>query len=193
MLSDGSVALVIGDVAGHDVEAAARMGEARNILRGIAGDRVAPASEILGRVDRVMTTFGTADLVTAVYARAKRDADGWEVEFANAGHPPPLVIRRTGDTEFLAAEPGLALGIGDDTRPDGRVRLGAGDTLLLYTDGLVERRDLPLDEGMQQMREVAAALVGAPLEQLTETLAELPARAGAVTDDVALLAVRPVS
>lgn len=189
LLRDGVPALVIGDVVGHDLEAAVRMGQLRNILRGVAVDTGAPPSEVLYRVDEVIAHLQVADLVTGVYARLEGEPGGDRVlTWSNAGHPAPLVVSTDGSTRLLEEPTGLLLGLQPARRHDGRHPLVPGSTVLLYTDGLVESRTTSLDEGLARLRELAGPLAGVPLDELCDTLlAELAADA---TDDVALLAVR---
>jgi anti-sigma regulatory factor (Ser/Thr protein kinase) len=114
---------------------------------------------------------------------------GQVLHWANAGHPPPLLIHAGGEAELLRREPELLLGVEPSSyRTDHQQVLQPGDTVLLFTDGLVERRGETLTQGMEWLRRRAGALAGITLDALCDTLlAELPRQR---EDDVALLAVR---
>jgi serine phosphatase RsbU (regulator of sigma subunit) len=192
----GSTMLVIGDVVGHDTAAAAAMGQLRGLLRGIATYSDAGPEEVLRGLDASMTTLQTDTLATAAVARFEQTPDELErgitrMRWANAGHLPPLVINPDGTVAELASWKGdLLLGVDPDAqRRESVVTLDRGSTVLLYTDGLVERRDADLDEGMVRLREVVVELAHLPLEELLdEVLSRLVD--GHPDDDVALVAVR---
>ncbi|WP_328293729.1 SpoIIE family protein phosphatase [Kineococcus sp. NBC_00420] len=113
-LPDGSVALVIGDVAGHDLHAATRMGAIRHKLRALAGDRIAPPSEVIARLDRILHRFAPDDLATLVYARLHSDTAGTTLQWANAGHPPPLLLRAGEPARLLDEVVDLPLGVDEN-------------------------------------------------------------------------------
>jgi len=193
LLPEQRTALVIGDVAGHDLQAAIYMGQVRNSLRALAVDRQDDPAELLGRLERVLDQLGASHTVTCIYARIHPGTDGsWQLSWANAGHPPPLLITTDGDARYLTAAPDPLLGAGpDQSRTTHTVSLAADSTLLLYTDGLVERRDRDLGIGLDLLRDSAAGLADQPLEQFCD---ELPARlAPHPTDDVCILAIRTPS
>jgi serine phosphatase RsbU (regulator of sigma subunit)/PAS domain-containing protein len=192
----GSTMLVIGDVVGHDTAAAAAMGQLRGLLRGIATYSDAGPEEVLRGLDASMTTLQTNTLATAAVARFEQTPDELgrgitRMRWANAGHLPPLVINPDGTVAELAAWKGdLLLGVDPDAkRRESVVTLDRGATVLLYTDGLVERRDADLDEGMVRLREAVVELAHLPLEELLdEVITRLVD--GHPEDDVALVAVR---
>jgi len=188
---DGHTMLVIGDVAGHDREAAAAMGQIRNLLRGVAHSLEETPAVVLTALDLAMQDLTVDALATALVAKVEdpEDGTGQILSWANAGHPPPLLIHADGEAELLRRDPELLLGLEPSTyRTDHRQVLACGDTLLLFTDGLVERRDESLTEGMEWLRRRAAALAGLNLDALIDTLlTELPSHRD---DDVAVLAVR---
>lgn len=194
--ADGATVLVIGDVVGHDVAAAAAMGQLRSVLRGIAVTSGSGPARVLEDVDRALRTLQVDVIATAVVARIEQTEDErlrgvTHIRFSNAGHPDPMVINPDGTVATLTAvRPDVLLGVlPDATRTESEIALDRGATVLLYTDGLVESRDRPLREGMAQLRDTLAELADRDLDTLCdEVLARmLPAHA---TDDVALVAVR---
>jgi phosphoserine phosphatase RsbU/P len=109
--------------------------------------------------------------------------------WSNAGHPPPLLIRSSGPAQLLHTAPELLVGVdAREARTDHEITLHRGDTLLLYTDGLVERRSIDLDDGLAGLRTAADGLGRWPLSELADRL--LTAVPGQHLDDVALLAIR---
>ncbi|WP_380171135.1 SpoIIE family protein phosphatase [Kineococcus sp. DHX-1] len=198
LLPDGTTLLVIGDVAGHDITAAAEMGQLRIALRALAVDRDDPPALLLDRLESVVDSFrADAILASCLVVRVEQDAAARAagvrvLRWANAGHPPPVLVLADGTARVLDADPDLLLGVGAGHRTDHVVEVPAGATLLLYTDGLVERRDEDLDAGIERLRGKASGLAGPHLDTaLDELLAEVedggPDAGG---DDVALLAVR---
>ncbi|WP_069170129.1 PP2C family protein-serine/threonine phosphatase [Streptomyces griseus] len=191
VLAEGATALIIGDVAGHDLRSAVTMSQTRNMLRGIACDRKEPPGKILARLDAAIGILYPHQTLTCIYALAEKPTapDPWQLHYAAAGHPPPLLVTREGETRFLEGGRSMMLGVDpDEHRPDAWEELPASSTVLLYTDGLVERRDEVLDRGMARLRRQAAGLARAPLETFCDELLGGLATAG--TDDVALIAVR---
>jgi PAS domain S-box-containing protein len=191
----GATVLVIGDVVGHDTEAAAAMGQLRGMLRGIAYREVGPAT-ILGELDAAIEGLGMGTMATAAIARVEqtpeqRAAGTTTLRWSNAGHPPPLLMHADGRIEELAA-PRAELMLGVDpsaSRTDSVVSVRRGATLLLYTDGLVEGRDLPLDEGIARLRSVLVELAAETLDDLCDAVIER-LRPEGLQDDVALVALR---
>ncbi|GAA3527140.1 hypothetical protein GCM10022419_002390 [Nonomuraea rosea] len=189
-LSDGTPALVIGDVAGHDITAATQMSEVRNMLRGLAFDgREAPA-RVMARLDRALVGLGESFLTTMVLARVEGgEAGPWRLRWTNAGHPAPLLVTPDGGTRFLEAGRGPLLGLDPKLpRGDGAEPLPPCSTLVFYTDGLIERRKEPLDRGMTRLRRQMGGLAGADVQTICDEL--LAANDTANEDDIALLAVR---
>jgi serine phosphatase RsbU (regulator of sigma subunit) len=194
VLVDGSTTLVVGDVAGHDRNAAAAMAQVRNVLRGVAHTLREPPAAVLASLDRAMRDLQVGSLATAVLARIEQTAPDAErgvrvLRWSNAGHPPPLLLDVDGAATLLTTEPDLLLGLDPSTpRADHEHPVRPGATVLLFTDGLVERRGACLDEGLEWLRATAASHADLPLEQLCDALlAEL---LGGLEDDVALLAIR---
>ncbi|WP_242907982.1 SpoIIE family protein phosphatase [Actinomadura terrae] len=189
-LPDGGTGLVIGDIVGHDLRAAARMAEVRNMLRALAWDLAGPPSAVLARLDGVMAAVSEAELATAVFARVDENPVGrWRLLWCNAGHPPPLLISHDGGTRFLE-EHGVLLGDPDltGTRPDSTDPLPPSSTLLLYTDGLVEARGSDLSDRLTSLRRHGSHLAQLPLPEFCDKILERMEPAG--EDDVALLALR---
>ncbi|WP_406173964.1 SpoIIE family protein phosphatase [Streptomyces canus] len=193
-LSDGATALAVGDVVGHDLEAAAGMAQLRNMLRAYAWAHQDPPSRIVARLDEAVMHITDVTMATTIFARVEERDDGnWELSWTNAGHPPPLLISHDGLARYLTDGHGILLGTGVRTpRTDATVPLPPGSTLLLYTDGLIEAPGQTLDEGLQRLRRHAAALAHRPLASFTDQVLR---RVRHVTndDDVALLAVRAPS
>ncbi|MDX6245842.1 MAG: hypothetical protein QOE76_3565 [Frankiales bacterium] len=190
VLPDGLTALVVGDVAGHDLSAATKMGQLRNLLRGIAYHANPPPHEVLSGLDRVAYSLGVAELATAIYGRLEARGDGsWRLRWANAGHPPPLLCTADGQARYLDTPSGVLLAFGDAEHTDGVVDLPPLSTLLLYTDGLVESRDLDIDRGFDRLRRTAMAAAHLQVDQFCDHVVGRLAD-GANEDDVTVLAVR---
>jgi serine phosphatase RsbU (regulator of sigma subunit) len=192
--ADGAVCLVIGDVAGHDGEAAATMGQVRNVLRGVAYTSTDRPAGVLSMLDRALRDLEVGDLATGTLIRVDRPelrkpSGDRLLRWSNAGHPPPVLVEPGGRARLLESDPDLLLGLDPGTdRTDHDVVLGAGGTVLLYTDGLVERRGASLDDGLAWLVEAVQELAYLDLEELCDALLE--ATADTTEDDVALLAVR---
>ncbi|SCE66633.1 SpoIIE family protein phosphatase [Micromonospora mirobrigensis] len=186
---DGDLIVAIGDVAGHDIEAAATMGQLRNMVRGNAFGRPDPVAGLLTHLDEAIRGLRIPTVATAVLARLRRaDPGGLTLDWCNAGHPPPLLVRVGGAVEVLDGPREPLLGLARPTRRTGReTSLASGDTLLLYTDGLVERRDRPLDEGLE---ELVDRLTGGDRLTVDELCDRLVTAVHNREDDIALLAVR---
>jgi PAS domain S-box-containing protein len=187
----GELVVVIGDVVGHDSRAAATMGQLRGLLRAIAYGDEGPLGAVLTRVEHAARGLGVAAMATALVARLCPLGSGaHELRWSSAGHLPPVLLAPDGTSRVLATAPDLLLGVQPDARrAEHRAVLPAGRTLLLFTDGLVERRRADLDAGTERLRAAVADLGRAPLEELCDTvLSRLVPGAG--EDDVALLAVR---
>nr|WP_239135308.1 SpoIIE family protein phosphatase [Streptomyces sp. SID12488] len=205
-LPGNRTALVVGDVMGRGLRAAVAMGELRTAVRTLALLDLEPA-EVLSALDEIARGLGTPGGVQQATraARQSKDADLAEVylatciyavydsvtrrcTFANAGHLPPVLVEPGEDALMLDVPPGMPLGVGGEPFEEVEVELAEGSLLALYTDGLVESRDHPLDEGLQ-------AFVGAlsdpsqPLEDVCDhVLSTLDTHHG--EDDIALLMAR---
>jgi PAS domain S-box-containing protein len=192
--ADGGTVVVIGDVIGHDTRAAAAMGQVRALLRGIGYTTGTGPSEMLSRLDAAMDGLDVRTTATAVVARIDQDPRNPGVRrlrWSNAGHPPPILITPGAPARALESKQSdLLLGVIFDTsRSQHELPVPSGSTLLLYTDGLVERRGRGIDEGVADMVATANRLADLPVEQLCDRLLEklLPDQ---LDDDVALVAVR---
>ena len=191
----GDTTLVVGDVTGHDWTAAAVAGQLRNMLRGVSSalEHQYP-EQVLSGLDRALRETGTGMLATALVAHVEEPPaaapDRYRVlRWSNAGHPPPLLIAPDGRATLLERPVDLLLGVDPDTRRHGHaVALRPGDTVVLYTDGLVERRDASLDEGLGRLLAAAPDLARRPVDDLCDEL--LDRLDPDLTDDIALLAVR---
>ncbi|WP_230420747.1 SpoIIE family protein phosphatase [Actinomadura soli] len=189
VLPDGATVLAIGDVVGHDLAAAVEMSRLRNMLRVLTADRLTPPSEILRRLNIAMETVDPEATATCVLSRVEEPEPGrWRFTYAVAGHPPPLLIV-PGGGRFLddVADPLLGSPLNQPyhsaTEP-----LPPGSTLLLYTDGLVERPGEDLDASLDRLRRHASALAPRPLEDFCDALLDAMPSTG--TDDIALIALR---
>jgi serine phosphatase RsbU (regulator of sigma subunit) len=193
---DGATVLVIGDVVGHDTAAAAAMGQLRSLLRGIAAHTGEGPADVLRGVDRAMATLQVDTTASVIVARVEQSADEKErglthVRWSNAGHPPPMAINPDGTVVVLAGvEADLLLGIDHAAeRIESSISLDRGSTVLLYTDGLVERRGQSLDEGLARLRQTLTEVADLELDALCDAVLArlLPDHP---EDDVALVAVR---
>lgn len=188
----GATSLMVGDVVGHDIAAAAVMGQLRTMLRTIAwtlGD--GPAAQVR-RLDRAMHDLAVDAMASLVYARVEADdgSGGRLLRWTNAGHPPPLLVDADGVATLLdEGVPDLMVGVRADTdRRDDTVLLTPGATLLLYTDGLVERRGEDITDGLARLTESAQRHQALGVDDfLDAVLGDLVGRE--LADDVAVLAV----
>lgn len=190
-LAGDAHALAIGDVVGHDLDAAAGMAQVRNMLRAFAWSQQESPSEVVSRLDEAMMHIADVTMATVLLARISAGDDGlWQLQWTNAGHPPPLLITHDGQARYLDDPHGVLLGTGvSGDRPEGVTVLPAKSTLLLYTDGLVESPHHSIDRGLRQLRQHAASLAHRPLDSFSDALLER-ARPDDNDDDVAVLALR---
>ncbi|WP_432055653.1 PP2C family protein-serine/threonine phosphatase [Streptomyces sp. bgisy022] len=189
LLPDDSCGVIIGDVIGHDLKAAAAMAQIRNMLRALLYDHRTPPSLVLHRLDHTLHAITEAPVTTACLARVEADGDAWHLHWSTAGHLPPLVVTADGRTRYLHADPGLPLGVDEAVpRPDHTHQLRAGDTVLLFTDGLVEHPHRPLGACMDELAALAAQHIDKDLDALCRTLADRHPSDG--HDDLAALALR---
>jgi GAF domain-containing protein/anti-sigma regulatory factor (Ser/Thr protein kinase) len=184
-LPESRIAIVVGDVVGHGVAAAAVMAQLRTALRAYAAEGHEPA-DVVQAVDRLMWQLGPTAMTTLVYLLL--DPVEETLEVVNAGHLPPLMIDANGGTRYLEIEGALPLGTSQSEIYRARtVPFPAGAGIVLYTDGLVERRDEPIDAGLERLRAVTATT--RDVERLcAEAVSRLVTSSPA--DDVAMVAAR---
>ncbi|MFE0811552.1 SpoIIE family protein phosphatase [Streptomyces sp. NPDC058848] len=191
-LTDSSHALVIGDVVGHDLDAAAGMAQVRNMLRAFAWSqpRAAP-SVVVTQLDEAVKHIAEVPTATIILATLALGHDGlWRLHWTNAGHPPPLLVSHDGQANYLEDAHGILLGTGvRRPRPNAVTVLPPRTTLLLYTDGLVESPHRSIDRGLERLRRHAASLAHRPLGSFCDSLLE-QVRPEDNDDDVAMLALR---
>ncbi|WP_456913454.1 SpoIIE family protein phosphatase [Geodermatophilus sp. SYSU D00696] len=192
-LPDGSVAMVVGDVVGHDVAAAAAMGHLRGLIRACLWDAPDPhPGAVLTRVDRLVQGLQVASMATMAYVRLlppDRPGGPWTAQVANAGHPPLVLRAPDGTVQPVDGATGMLVGVDAEAQRVVRtVELAPGSVLLGYTDGLVETPGSDLDQGIEALLGRLAALpAGASPGELCDAAVSgtLDGR-----DDVALIAVR---
>jgi serine phosphatase RsbU (regulator of sigma subunit)/anti-sigma regulatory factor (Ser/Thr protein kinase) len=188
-LPGGRVALVVGDVAGHGVRAAVTMGRLRTAIHTLAMLELPPA-ETLQQLNELMQELGAREPHFATCVYAIYDAVSGSCELASAGHLPPLLVRPDGTTELLDISPAPPLGVGSGPIQSRVVEIDDGSLLVLYTDGLVERRTEDIDVGLAKLRDIfGPGSADRPLEDLCKaTLAGV--YADQQRDDIALLIAR---
>lgn len=182
-VDNGDVVLVVGDIMGHDLRAAAVMGQMRLALQAYALDGY-PPSEVVDRADRLLHHLDPSLLATLVYGVIDRDRR--RLHLSNAGHPPPIVINRNAETTLLTGALSVPLGtdVSHVRHRQYEYELNPGSRLLFYTDGLVEDRRRPIDDGLRQLVEAIRG-AGAGTEAMCE--AALSVRGQDRTDDVCVL------
>lgn len=194
-LRDGVTTVMIGDVVGHDIDAAATMGQLRSMLRAFAWASEEPPSLIMAQLDRAMRDLGVRTYASAVLATIEQPAAGAEtgeyvLRWTNAGHPAPILVQPDGTTVLLTGDaPTILLGVLPATvRPDHEVTLAPGSAVLFYTDGLIERRGTDLLERMSALQtSLSRHRELEPMVRLERVIDEMAGpRAG---DDVAVLLV----
>ncbi|MFD9126894.1 SpoIIE family protein phosphatase [Kitasatospora sp. NPDC059571] len=181
-LSGGRVALIVGDVMGHGIRAAATMGQLRTVARTLITLDMDPA-RVLRRLDDAAAAIGESQFATCVCVLF--DPADRACSAATAGHLPPVIALPDGSTELLELPPGAPLGIGGVPFESVRFDLAEDAILVLYTDGLVERRDRDLDEGIDLLRRTVATRRGSLEQTCDAVLATLGASAG--QDDIAVI------
>ena len=196
-LPDGATGIAVGDVMGHDLAAAAAMGQLRSVLRTCAWMGEDPAT-VLDRMDRLVQSFDMAQLATCIYARLQ-PPDGPEgrrrtprLVWSNAGHLPPVVLAPDGTVRLLTGAIGVPIGVpATEQRTHQSSSVPVGTTVLLYTDGLIETRRGDIDCDVRRLLDLVATHRPADgpqalVDRVLSSRAEL-------TDDVALLAVQVLS
>ncbi|GEK01406.1 SpoIIE family protein phosphatase [Streptomyces sp. NPDC003388] len=193
-LSGARVALVVGDVVGHGLHAAATMGRLRTAVHNFSALDLPPdellglLDELVGRIDQDETPADGAAVTGATCLYAVYDPVSRRCTIARAGHPPPVLVRPDGEVEFPEVPAGPPLGLGGMPFETVDLELPEGSSLVLYTDGLVEDRDRDIDVGLELLRDALRRTPGASPEETCRTVLDrLPARP---SDDVALIVAR---
>lgn len=189
VLPDGRLAVALGDVAGHDVRAAAIMGQVRNAVRAYALEDARPGS-VLRRVNKLLLTMPGLDLVTMLVGLY--DPVRHTLTWSRAGHPPP--VASLGDQALVLDEPeGVILGVmrQDTPYPERTMTVGPGCTVLWYTDGLVEHAGLKGGGDLDKLaRTLADVRDAGSAEAIVTSIAQAMVPSGAQNDDICLLALR---
>jgi len=187
-VGDRRLVLAIGDVAGHGLPAAALMGQLRNATRGVAFADHGP-DEVLAVLNRLIFEAGVDELATCVVGSFDRHTS--ELCWSSAGHPPALVVQAGVGATYLDGPVAALLGF---SRATGygvtRTTLEPGTTLVLYSDGLIERRGESLDVGLERLARAAAAVVDASPQELCDRLVDVMVSETDQRDDVCVLAFR---
>ena len=187
-LHSRSIGFVIGDVAGHGLAAATFMGQLRSAIRAYALDTDGPA-EVMTKL-AAFSDHMRSRMATVIYATLNLTT--WEARIARAGHPYPLLIRADGSAEYLSAGGGPPIGtVGGHAYDEQSLTLSAGETLLLYTDGLIERRGGKLSDGERTLLEVAVSSPDEPELKCQGIISRLT-KDTTIADDIAILAVQTV-
>ena len=186
--ADGRTVVMVGDVVGHDVAAAAAMGQVRSVLSTIAAEAASPG-EALDRLE----AFPGGDAVgfaTASCVEIEADAGGARLRYASAGHPPALLVRPTGEAEFLMGGRSAPLFVlGTTGRPVATVTAEPGSLLVCYTDGLIERPDRTLYDGMLALARASMTHRRRPLRDFTDQVLRDTTSGSPLADDVAIIVV----
>jgi PAS domain S-box-containing protein len=187
-LDDERVGLIVGDCVGHGLTAATVMGQLRSACRALLLEQLSPGATLTA-LDRFAARLPGARCTTAFCAVLDRNTG--ELVYSSAGHPPPIMAYADGTTEMLAGEHGLPLALRPDwPRPEICVTMPPRATLLLYTDGLVERRGSSLDDGMARAADLVHGGRSQTLEELADQLMSALEPGGGYPDDVAMLLYR---
>jgi PAS domain S-box-containing protein len=184
-LPAGQVALVVGDVTGHSIHAAATMGQLRTTTAALA--RLGrPPEEIMGQLSDVVAEHGEETGATCLYAQY--DPASRCCRMTSAGHPPPALRHPEGTTEFIDIPGGVMLGVGPSRYPATDIHLPPGSVLALYTDGLIEHPGQDISDGLARLARTLAASPAQPLDQLCDSV--LASLGTSAWDDIALLLAR---
>ncbi|RSS35444.1 GAF domain-containing protein [Streptomyces sp. WAC08241] len=181
----GRLALVIGDVQGHGVAAAATMGQLRSAVRAFALGGHRP-QDVMRGTNRLLIDLDPGQFASCCYVLL--DPETGEARAVRAGHPQPLLLRPDGTARQVELAGGMVLGIDDGASyPVSRLRLAPGAVLALFTDGLVERPGRDIDEGIERLRRALAATASLPLSETADRLTREARQATSRPDDIALL------
>ena len=186
-LDDGRVVVFVGDVMGRGVEAASAMAQMRSAVRALLAVDPEPTAVLAG-LDKLFARFDIDQLVTLVYAVL--DAEQQRMQIINAGHPAPVLVPQQGPAEMIECVDTLLLGAGGEVRDVVTLPFTDGDALLLFTDGLAERRGEVIVEGYERITRAAATLREPDLQGALDAMVDA-VRDPTRDDDVAALAIRP--
>ena len=188
LLRDGRVALTVGDVVGHGVAAAAAMGQLRTALTAL-GEYASSPGELLTRLDGFLARTSSTDFATVCYVVL--DPVSHRIDYASAGHPPMALVSAGGDVRWLddAQSPPL-YGDHGRTRSHASTVMEPDSTLVLYSDGLIERRGEHIQEGLDRLQAAARETAGLPVDQVCDRLVHALGVGSRRDDDVAVMAVR---
>jgi anti-sigma regulatory factor (Ser/Thr protein kinase) len=190
-LPDGRIGLVVGDVVGQGIEAAATMGRLRSALAAYALYETSPAG-LMARLDHFGQGVGRVDFATVCFAVL--DPDTGALTYTSAGHPPPLLVASDGTSRWLRDGSTPPLYGSASYRPaEATAVLEPGESLLLYTDGLVERRGEHIEIGLARLEAAARSLRDLPVHEICADLATELRADGEPADDVVVLVVRRTS
>ena len=182
------VGLIMGDVAGHGIKAAATMAALRGAVRAFSTVESSPAA-ILTRMNTYMGVF-KPDAFATMFVAVFNPADG-VLRFARAGHPPALLLHPDGTADVLVEPLGPPLGLPDAHYDEGQLPLPPGGALVIYTDGLIECQDQDIDAAITDLVRTASAHQAGRPEELCDGLVELLAGADLFDDVTMLVATRP--
>lgn len=188
-LEGGQVGLAMGDVVGHGLEAASLMGQLRNALRAYALEEHPPGI-VVEKLDTLVQSLEQGRMATLLYLVV--DADLSRATFASAGHLPPLLVGPDGEARFVEEAASVPLGVMPGGYNEAVVDIEPGSTLVLYTDGLVEERGEPIDDGLERLRQ---AVINGPddPEELCDSVLAAMGRSDRAADDVAMFVLRTVA
>lgn len=187
-IGDHQIGVIVGDCVGSGLSAAAVMGQLRSSARVLLINGTAPA-RLLGELDSAVALIPGAYCAT-VFA-CTIDIDTGEMTYSSAGHVPALLAVSGSTAEMLAAATSVPLGVNKTgRRPEASTSLPPGSTLMVYTDGLVERRESSIDKGIESAGEVLAAMVESPAEAVADAVLGAMAPREGFDDDVAIVVYR---
>jgi serine phosphatase RsbU (regulator of sigma subunit) len=184
----GRLAIAVGDVVGHDITAAAAMGQLRAVLRALALDADLDPGAVLDRLAEANRRLHITAFATVLFARLTRIHGGWTLSWASAGHPPPLLVEPAHPARPLTRALGIPL-LRSPCVPHRHAQITLqrpGTLLLLYTDGMIENRGSDLDQNIAELCARTTRLADQPLDRVCDQLLDGAAR----SDDRALLALR---
>lgn len=187
---DGRIAIVVGDVVGHNLDSAATMGRLRAAMAALAAHMEPSPAALLDALERCALGPGGCDFLTAVCVVV--DPASGELRYSAAGHPPVIVVTPGEATVLLrdAQAPPLGVTRRTDLRPEASITLQPGAVVVLYSDGLVERRRERLDVGIDRLVDVMSALIDEPIDTVADRVIEQMAECSSPEDDVVVACFR---